>query len=306
MLSEWVCYSKPMQDLLQLVDRVKAAKGSILILGGSGTGKSQLARYIHEKSGLNQESFVYVDCAAIPESLFESELFGSVRGAYSDATADRPGLVSRAEGGTLYFHHIEAFSLSLQSKILRFVADGEYRPVGGSVTHKLNTRIIASSTQNLPELIESGNFRQDLYYRISVFTLQMPPLKARLKDIKTLIEIFQRECPQERLSLESISPRLYTEILTHDWPGNARELKNWVERCNSIGEWHSPKVGIAGLGQLRLKDAVQIFKQEYIRFVLDSVDGNQTKAARLLGINRTYLIKLLHNFSNIKKETING
>ncbi len=290
-----------MQELLQMADRVGNAQGNVLILGASGTGKARLARYLHEKSGLGSESFVFVDCAAIPESLFESEMFGSVRGAYSDATVDRPGLVTRAEGGTLYFHHIEAFPLTLQSKILRFVADREYRPLGGSTTYQVKTRILASSVVDLPNLIQEGFFRHDLYFRLAVFTLVVPPLSARLEDLKSLIDEFSRDYP----NLGDIPAALYAEILSYQWPGNVRELKNWVERSASSGSWLSPMGKKIDSVSLKLKDAVKLFKREFIQHVLALAEGNQTRAAHLLGINRTHLIKLLQE-SKQKKEKYDG
>lgn len=294
---EWVRRSKPMNEALDQAERVAASSGPVLIRGASGTGKRALANFIHSRRGL-AGPFVHVDCAAIPESLFESEFFGSAKGAYSDAVVDRPGLVDSAVGGTLYLHHVESFSPAVQSKLLRFLDRGEYRRVGETITRTAAVRIIASCGVDIDERVASGEFRRDLYFRINVFEIGLPPLTARLDDLEGLIEVFRRE---HSFALE-LPPASLLEAFTYPWPGNVRELKNWVERSAALGRWLSVSRVAVSEDPLPLRQALRLFRKRYIESVLRREGGNQTRAAKILGINRTHLLKILNTPS--EKENV--
>jgi DNA-binding NtrC family response regulator len=298
-LIEWIQNSTVMRDLLRLSEKVIHSKGPILIQGEAGTGKTLLAQYIHQRSSLPEGTFVRIDCASIPETLFESELFGYIKGAFSDAIDNKMGLVEAAQGGSLFFHHIEELPKMLQPKILRFFETLEYRPVGSPELKKLNARLMVSINTNLTQNSKVTVLNDELFYRVSVFNLRLPPLNQRVEDIPDLIKLFKRHYS----NLNEIPESRLLEALIFSWPGNVRQLKNWIERSAAFGEWLSPSNNEVENKPLSLQEAVRNFKSTYVLSVLNMVGGNQTQAAKILKINRTHLIKLLKFINQGKEKT---
>lgn len=227
--------SKKMRELYSLIERVAPSIANVLILGESGTGKELVARAIHYNSPRKDKPFVAVNCGAIPETLMESELFGHKKGSFTGAISDRAGLFEQAGGGTLFLDEIGEVPLQLQAKLLRVLQEKEFRRVGGVADQKADVRIVAASNRNLEEQVKEGTFREDLFYRLNVVQLQMPPLRERVEDIPLLVEHFYRKFVQTPLNGEIITPGALKILLSYPFPGNVRELENLVERCVVLG-----------------------------------------------------------------------
>jgi len=227
--------SKKMRELYSLIERVAPSIANVLILGESGTGKELVARAIHYNSPRKDKPFVAVNCGAIPETLMESELFGHKKGSFTGAISDRAGLFEQAGGGTLFLDEIGEVPLQLQAKLLRVLQEKEFRRVGGVADQKADVRIVAASNRNLEEQVKEGSFREDLFYRLNVVQLQMPPLRERVEDIPLLVEHFYRKFVQTPLNGEIITPGVLKILLSYPFPGNVRELENLVERCVVLG-----------------------------------------------------------------------
>ena len=224
--------SPAMRGLQGLLKKVAPAKASVLLLGESGTGKTLVARIIHEMSARADGPFVKINCAALPENLLESELFGHARGAFTGATDEKPGRFEEADGGTIFLDEITEMPVGLQAKLLRFLQDKEFERLGSPKTLKVDVRIIAATNQNLPQLVEDKEFRQDLYYRLNVFPLHLPPLRERVEDIPLLIDHFLEKNSEEynrRLRIDRAAQQV---LLDYQWPGNVRELENIIERLS--------------------------------------------------------------------------
>ncbi|MCH2187683.1 sigma-54 dependent transcriptional regulator, partial [Myxococcota bacterium] len=223
--------SGPLMHLLSLVEKVADTDSTVLICGESGTGKELIARALHYNSRRADRPLVTVNCGAIPEELLESELFGHVKGAFTSATHDRPGRFALADGGTIFLDEIGDMSPNLQVKLLRVLQERTFEAVGSSKTTQVNVRVLAATHRDLPQLIEGGGFREDLYYRLNVFPLTVPPLRDRVEDIPRLVRHFLEKAAEDRgLPVESISDAALTALAAHSWPGNIRELQNTVER----------------------------------------------------------------------------
>ena len=219
-----------MRALQGMLKKVAPAKASVLLLGESGTGKTLVARIIHEMSARADGPFVKINCAALPENLLESELFGHAKGAFTGATDEKPGRFEGADGGTVFLDEIAEMPISLQAKLLRFLQDKEFERLGSPKTLRVDVRIIAATNQNLPALVEEKQFRQDLYYRLNVFPLHLPPLRERVEDILLLISHFLEKNAEEynhRLKVDDSAQKV---LLEYPWPGNVRELENIIER----------------------------------------------------------------------------
>jgi len=297
-----------MRDVFDLVERVAPSPTTVLITGESGTGKELVARAIHSQSQRADAPFIQINCGAIPDNLFEAELFGYRKGAFTGAMADKPGRFELAEGGTLFLDEVGELPLDMQVKLLRALQERQVDPVGGLRPVPVDVRLLAATNTDLGRAVEEGRFRRDLFYRLNVIPVRLPALRERIDDLPLLVEHFLRRF-NERLGtqVERVEPAAMAMLLEHDWPGNIRELENVMERVvllsdgNTIGADDVPDLRGAGpaapaeedLDGLGLKEYVRVhtakLERARIRRVLDAEDGNVTRAARRLGISRKSL-----------------
>ena len=297
-----------MAAVLEIVERVADTPATVLITGESGTGKDLLARAIHFSSRRRDGPFVPINCAAIPENLIESELFGYSRGAFTDARQAKTGLFIAARGGTLFLDEIGEMPLPLQSKLLRAIEDKKIRPLGATEEIPVDVRIVAATNANLENALEEGRFRSDLYYRLSTVTVVVPPLRDRPADIPLLIKHFLlRASAEAGRPLPEIEAQAMERLLRYHWPGNARELQNAIQRGVILARDNAltvrelpPKVAGLELSPARmLSEAVDKrisldqLERDYIRAVVDAVQGNKTEAANILQIDRKTLYRKL-------------
>ncbi len=273
----------------------------VLILGESGSGKEVLAKYIHLNSDRKDKMFVAINSAAIPESLFESELFGYSKGAFTGAINSKKGLIEIAEGGTVFFDEIGELPLSLQAKILRLVETGEYQRIGGDDFLKANVRFIFATNRNLEQAVKEGNFREDLYHRVSAFKLNLPPLRERVDDIPLLVEYFLKKTGADNDLIKlALKPEVLERLKSFNWKGNVRELKNLVEKWVIFGEiildgdiTQEDFLKIAIEPSKRYKDYLEEYEKSLLEFYLKKHKGNKLALAKELGMNyKTLLVKL--------------
>ena len=311
--------SYKMQKIYDLIDVIADTRTTVLLTGESGTGKRLVALAIHYSSSRAEESkpFVEVSCAALPETLLESELFGHVKGAFTGAIRDRVGRFESAEGGTIFLDEIDAFSPALQVKLLRVLQEGEFERVGETKTCKANVRIITATNQNLEELIKSGRFRNDLYYRLNIISIEIPLLQERKEDIPLLVEHFiDKHSKTLNKEIHGISDEVIQILLNYCWPGNVRELENVIERAcvltkgplivlEDMPEFilkkeSQPQLvlsnGTLDDNSVSLKDALKDPEKKIILDALEKSRWNKKEAAELLGINRTTLYKKLNHY----------
>jgi DNA-binding NtrC family response regulator len=289
-------HSRAMADIYKAIAKVAAGPSTVLLQGESGTGKELVARLIHVHSDRAQKSFVAINCAALPEALLESELFGYSRGAHSTATGDKPGVFELASGGTLLLDEIADMSLTLQAKILRVLEDSETRRLGDTKTMKTDVRLIASTNKDLAKLIREDKFRSDLYYRLNVVTLTLPPLRDRKEDIPALAEHFIKKYNDiARKNVQDASPEVLERLQGHSWPGNVRELENVIERAvilntkSRIMVEDLPPALTAPRADPSL--SLEEMERRHIVQVLSETKGNIKAAAGLLGIDRKTLYR---------------
>jgi len=301
-----VSQSRAMRDVLELASRVARHNTPVLITGESGTGKEVIARAIHRMSPRSERNFTAVNCASMPEQLLESELFGHTKGAFPGATSDHVGLFELADGGTLLLDEIADLSQGLQAKLLRVLEEGQVRRVGGRDARRIDVRVLAATGRPVEQAVESGSFRSDLYYRLNVVRLHIPPLRERPEDIPELLTHFARQIAQRLGHPVSITPAALAALTHHSWPGNVRELRNSVERaavlgaggtldCKDFALSNGTGAGGAGTanGSLDLKSQVEAVEREAIQRALQASNGNRRQAANLLGISlRTLFYKL--------------
>jgi DNA-binding NtrC family response regulator len=309
--------SGPMQSLFEMIEKVAESSATILIQGESGTGKELAARAIHQLSGRSNKNFVPVNCAAIPDDLLESELFGHVKGSFTGAYANRAGRFEMADKGTLFLDEIGDMKANLQVKLLRVLQNREFEPVGSTRSQKVDVRIIAATNKNLEELVASKDFREDLYYRLSVIPITIPPLRERRDDIPLLIHNFlTRFNSDKRHTVKGFSRETLNILGNYDWPGNVRELENLVERLvilkdsGFITPDDLPDKYLSGQqtytpvpealiedtlpeGGICLNSAVDEFENRLIIQALARTGGNKKEAATLLNLKRTTLIEKL-------------
>ena len=281
-------------SLLQNIEKVRNVDSTILLQGETGTGKEVMARLIHKTSSRGDENFVPINCGALPESLLESELFGFDKGAFTGAETVKVGKLEYADGGTLFLDEVEAMSPKAQVSLLRFLQEGEITRLGSNKKRKLNVRILAATNKDLLKMCRIGEFREDLYYRLSVFPLQVPPLRERKEDIPDLARwLLERLCAKLAHSSCSFSGEALDALLEYDWPGNIRELRNCLERALIItpgeiieaealfiNKGKSFPIKFDEIGIVSLKK----LEEAYINWTLDKLDGNKTKTAEVLGI----------------------
>ncbi len=302
---ELVGRSNAMARVLTLIDKVAPAEGGVLIEGETGTGKELVARAIHQTSQRRNQPFVAVNCAALPGELLESELFGHVRGAFTGASEEKTGLFLEADGGTLFLDEIGEMPQTLQAKLLRALQERQVRPIGSSEQQSFDVRLLAATNRNLRDDAREGRFREDIYYRIATFSIELPPLRQRREDIPALLEEFIACYSGSDQSLEFESEALRA-LIDYSWPGNVRELKNLVERCSYLCE--QGKVRLADLPPELLDDLrpaerfnwpdarpLAEVERDYIHHILQRCDGNKVQAAAILGINRKTIQRKLND-----------
>ncbi len=289
--------SKVMQNIMNLVDRIAPTDTTVLILGESGTGKELIAREIHHRSKRLNNSFVTISCAALPETLLESELFGYKKGAFTGANTDKDGLFLAADKGSFFLDEIGDAPGSIQMKILRLLEEREIVPLGSTKPIKVDVRLIAATNKDLYEEVKQGRFREDLYYRLNVIPITLPPLRQRKEDISLLAETFLKNvCEKENLGDKRLLKSAINVLEKYHWPGNVRELKHIIERAAVLAETYYIKPEHIGLSVEGGKTLRQI-EYEEIKRVLKQCSGNISKAAKLLGIDR----KTLYNRLQKKK-----
>lgn len=296
-----ISQSSRMAELINLAARIAPSQATVLIQGETGTGKELFARLIHQLSPRADRPLIAVNCAAIPETLLESELFGHERGAFTGAVRRRLGRVEQAHGGTLFLDEISEIPLSIQVKLLRFLQEREFERVGGERTLKADVRIISATHQDLEAMVRQGTFREDLFYRLNVLTLRIPPLRERREDIPLLIEHFlQRFARENRKAIEGISREARDLLVKYDYPGNVRELENIMERAVVISRGpiltredlpfqEAPAAAAAASPPASLQKAVEDLERQMIQEALEKTGFNQSRAARLLGVSERML-----------------
>jgi len=304
-------------EKMEMIDKVAKTDSSVLLLGESGVGKELFAEQVHLRSERKSAPFVRVNCAALPEGLLESELFGHIKGAFTNAIANRKGRFELANGGTIFLDEIGDLPLALQSKLLRVIQEKKFEKVGSDSTITVNVRIVAATNKNLEEQVQNGKFRQDLFYRLNVFPIYIPPLRQRPEDIPELAHFFLKNFMKETKKLfDGFSSDALQAMLSYSWPGNVRELQNCVERACVIGKnkWIEPEylfLAKSKTGEYsheedvierNLKTAINVFKTNFILKVLDENNWNQTETARALAIQRTYLSRLIKELNITAKE----
>lgn len=307
-----------MQKIYTLIEAIATTRATVLIHGESGTGKRVIAHAIHKYNEKERgKPFVEVSCGALTETLLESELFGHVKGAFTGAIKDRMGRFELANGGTIFLDEIDAFSPALQVKLLRVLQEGEFERVGDTKTVKVDVRVIAATNQNLQELIVTGQFRKDLYYRLNIISIEVPPLRDRKVDVPLLIANFiKKHAKHTSKKIESISDQALNILTEYSWPGNVRELENVIERAiilskdtvitpTDLPEFLSIKAKQeeqANGNGFKLKDALKSPEKDLIMKALESNSWNRNEAAKTLGINRTTLYKKMHKFGLLKRK----
>jgi Nif-specific regulatory protein len=298
-------------EKLEIIDRVAQTDSSVLILGESGVGKELIAEQIHLRSPRKNAPFIRVNCAALPESLLESELFGHVKGAFTNAIQNRQGRFELADGGTLFLDEIGDLPLSLQSKLLRVLQQKTFEKVGSDTSLTVDVRILTATNRDIEAMVEKGEFRSDLYYRINVLPIYIPPLRQRQEDIPELANFFLRKYQAEtKKQFKGFSNEAMEFMLSYAWPGNIRELENSVERACVIAKGSLIQKDDLFLrsatlmaepaeegGSRNLKNAINNFKVHFIQKVLEENNWNQTETAKILEIQRTYLSRLIKDLS---------
>jgi DNA-binding NtrC family response regulator len=293
--------SRAMQDVIRRAELVAESKSTVLITGETGTGKEMVARLIHHRSAQRDMPLIKVNCAAIPDTLLESELFGHVRGAFTGATMTKRGKFALADGGSIFLDEIGTLSPTVQAKLLRVLQEREFEPLGAERTHKVDLRVIAATNRDLTQMVSEGKFQEDLYYRLNVIPIQLPSLRERRDDIAVLIDHFVEKHRQRTgKRIDGVEPNIVAALERYDWPGNVRELENTIERAvvlassptisseavSLLGAASSPT---SGLPSLRLHQNLEWVERETIRKALDQAGGIKKDAAELMGISQRAL-----------------
>ncbi len=315
---------RAMKRIFELVDTIAGLSSTVLIQGETGTGKELIAKAIHFNSPRKDQKLVSINCGAIPENLLESELFGHVKGAFTGAIQTRIGRFERAHGGTIFLDEIGNMPVSLQVKLLRVLQEREFERVGGNSTVKVDVRIIAATSSNLDEMVKDATFREDLYYRLNVIPINLPPLRERREDIPLLVHKFvEHFCETHKLDLKTVSPQVMKGLMSYDWPGNVRQLENLVERMVALtgnrpailppdlpAEIQNrdalnfvPLIEIPEEG-INFQDVVTDMERELILQSLRRTNGNKKLAAKLLNLKRTTLIEKIKRIGLREHETV--
>jgi DNA-binding NtrC family response regulator len=306
--------SQAMRDLFQVLRRVAPSRHPVLVTGESGTGKELVARELHRVSG--RGSFVAVNCAAFPENLLESELFGAEKGAFTGADRERAGLFEAADGGTLFLDEIGELPLALQPKLLRALESGEFRRVGSTRTRTADIRLIAATHRDLDDEVREGRFREDLFWRLNVFHVHLPPLRGRPADIPLLAEHLARSAGGPGAAAPRISPEAMALLVAYPWPGNVRELRNAIERAAALATQETirpedlpPRISEAGRTAVLVNRAssqmapLRDLEKAYIQEILRQTGGNKSRAAEILGLDRKTLYRKLEEYDRRDPES---
>ena len=313
--SNIVGVSPPMQRVFEVVDQVAPSRATVLITGESGTGKELVANAIHQRSPRANGPFIKLHCAALAESLLESELFGHERGSFTGAMARKDGRFSLADGGTLFLDEIGEISPSIQVKLLRFLQEHEFERVGGTQTLKVDVRVIAATNRNLTEEVAKGRFREDLFYRLNVVGLEMPPLRDRRTDIPSLAKFFlDRYAKENGKAVEGFAPDTLELLVAYDWPGNVRELENAIERAVVLSSGTQlevkhmppnvrPKITPAGMPSIPGATLADIERYAILE-TLKSTGGSTSKAAEVLGISTRTIQYRLHQYNEAPRSDV--
>jgi two-component system, NtrC family, response regulator AtoC len=293
--------SRSMQDVIQRAELVANTKSTVLIIGETGTGKEMVARLIHHRSAQRDMPLIKVNCAAIPDTLLESELFGHVRGAFTGATMTKRGKFALADGGSIFLDEIGTLSTAVQAKLLRVLQEREFEPLGAERTQRVEVRVVAATNRDLKQMVTEAKFQEDLYYRLNVIPIEIPPLRDRREDIPMLIEHFVEKHRQRSGKRIDRVERGVVEALSHyDWPGNVRELENTIERAvvlattptlteQSVSLLGATSAPTTGLPSTRLHQNLEWVERETIRRALDQAGGVKKDAAELMGISQRAL-----------------
>ncbi len=313
---ELVGQSPKMRELYTLLRKISDSDAPVLISGASGTGKELVAHALHAQSARAHGPFVAVNCAAMPEALLESELFGHAKGAFTDAKTAKTGLFASANGGTIFLDEIGELPLGLQPKLLRALQERTVRPVGGNVEIAFDARVVTATNRDLETMVEEGRFREDLYFRINVLTVELPPLRARGGDVLLLAQHFlDRIAARAKKSVVGFSPEAAQKLMAYAWPGNVRELQNCLERAVALASFD--KISVSDLpDKVRAFRSTQLvlsnddptailtldeLEHHYVRRILEGVAGNKSAAARLLGIERKTLSRMLDRWNDSER-----
>lgn len=337
-------HSDKILDLQKLIEKVAPTNGRVLIIGESGTGKELVSKEIYEKSRRKNKDYLKVNCAAIPETLIESELFGHEKGAFTGAAKTRKGLFERADGGTLFLDEIGELELGMQAKLLRVLQTGEMNRVGGEENIKVDVRIVAATNRDLTEMVENGTFREDLFYRLNVVTLFVPPLRERGDDVIILAKSFLEEaCDEHSLGERTFTDSALAQLASYRWPGNIRELKNIVERVailsetpeidfideiienksiSSDTEFSSQEKNMEQAASSATSTSGDLFRfatskspwqefhedagRAYLKYILQHTNGNVSEAARVLCLERAYLHRLMKKLEVHRDVVVSG
>jgi DNA-binding NtrC family response regulator len=293
--------SKALQDVIRTLERVAETRSTVLITGETGTGKELVARAIHDRSAQRHMPLIKVNCAAIPETLIESELFGHVRGAFTGAMSNRKGKFALADGGSILLDEIAKLGQPVQAKLLRVLQEREFEPLGSERAQKVDVRVIAASNRDLTAMVAAGTFQEDVYYRLNVIPIRIPPLRERREDIPVLAEHFVRKHAQRTgRHIDGLDPAAMTLLERYDWPGNVRELENTIERAvvlstdpvirpDAISGLRSAPTSASGVPSLQLRQNVEWVERETIRLALDASLGVKKDAAERMGISQRAL-----------------
>ncbi len=297
--------SAAIREVLELVQRVGPTTSTVLIHGETGTGKELVARAIHRHSSRAAQPFVAINCAAITESLLESELFGHTKGAFTGATAQKKGKIESAEGGTLFLDEISELAPGMQAKLLRVLQEREIEPVGGTHSIKVDVRILAATNRDLEDEVRAGRFREDLYFRLNVLSIATPPLRERREDLPVLAKSFVLKVSKKyNVAPKALSAQVQALLMVYDWPGNVRELENAMERAVVLGRADEilpedlprciaePR---APASETKYHGAIQHSKRQLIVRALGQANGHYVEAARILGLHPNSLLRLIRN-----------
>jgi DNA-binding NtrC family response regulator len=293
--------NRAMEEVLRRADLVAQTKSTVLITGETGTGKEMVARFIHHRSAQREMPLIKVNCAAIPEPLLESELFGHMRGAFTGATMTKRGKFALADGGSIFLDEIGTLSMAIQAKLLRVLQEREFEPLGAERTQRVDLRVIAATNRDLKQMVQDGKFQEDLYYRLNVIPIELPPLRERRDDIPVLIDHFVEKHRQRTgKRIDRVEPDVVQALQRYDWPGNVRELENTIERAvvlatgpvitaAAISLLGATAASAPGLPSLRLHQNIEWVERETIRRSLEQAGGVKKDAAELMGISQRAL-----------------